>query len=883
MTESCPSIDSYIRRLAHLRSLLQVAARSAVVSFICATLLAASNCPAAPLDEKPVVVQPLTSDNWDQLVPKGKEVDAIYGDTVLQNAFLRAVIAKPVATRNANMTVRNVGGCLIDLTIREHESDQLSSFFPGRRAFTFNGIQTGSKVQSSNDGKGNITMTATGTVIVIAEGTDTKPRYSVEWSLAQNARFLTSISKWTNTTAADLPLTLEDDLRADAGKEEMPKSPNGTHELFWFHDIYWQQAYGIHAPGFNIRSNGNSRESVLVYEPADGNPIVLKPGESFSLTRQIFVNQDLPGVIADFETANGKGDTLRTATLVVSTHGAPVADARVSLKVGDQELGTVVTSQKGSAAVRLPEGDIVAKVTIAGKEFAPQSLSIKNEILEVVVDQYTPGIGAITVVDGDGNAIPAKVEFKGKGETPTPNWGPETAEYFVQNLAYTPNGKVMVPLASGDYEVTISHGPEFFAEFTTFKIEPGKTTDLSVKLPRLVVSPGWVSADFHSHSSPSGDNTSSQLGRVLNLIAEHVEFAPCTEHNRISTYDQHIESLALKAFLATVSGMELTGQPLPLNHQNVFPLIHRPRTQDGGAPVTDVSPETQIERIAAWDDNSVKLIQQNHPDIGWLFYDRNGDQMPDEGYSRSFGLMNVTEIHPIDPLLNPTQFEIRGGKPTGNQTALNWLQLLNQGFRVYGVVNTDCHYNFHGSGGLRIWLKSSSDDPGKISSDEMRDAARNGNIIMSNGPYLEATFRESGADSPAVISGQDLIAKSKKVTATVKVQCANWLDVDTVMILVNGRRSDKLTFTRESHPDLFGKDTIKFDKTVDVELTEDSHLIVLTGHRTQLIGDIMGPMWGAQHPAALTNPVFVDIAGDGFTANKDTLDIPLPVKFTAPK
>lgn len=78
---------------------------------------------------------------------------------------------------------------------------------------------------------------------------------------------------------------------------------------------------------------------------------------------------------------------------------------------------------------------------------------------------------------------------------------------------------------------------------------------------------------------------------------------------------------------------------------------------------------------------------------------------------------------------------------------------------------------------------------------------------------------------------------------------------------------------------MFGKDALKFAHDVEIELTEDAHLVVLTGHRTQLIGDVMGPMWGAQHPAALNNPVFVDIDGDGFKANKDTLDIPLPVKF----
>ena len=62
-------------------------------------------------DESTVLVQTLNESNWDALIPHGKEVDAIYGDMVMQNGHLRAVIAKPVVTRNANMTVRNVGGC----------------------------------------------------------------------------------------------------------------------------------------------------------------------------------------------------------------------------------------------------------------------------------------------------------------------------------------------------------------------------------------------------------------------------------------------------------------------------------------------------------------------------------------------------------------------------------------------------------------------------------------------------------------------------------------------------------------------------------------------------------------------------------------------------
>src|SRR5690606_5992712 len=146
-------------------------------------------------------------------------------------------------------------------------------------------------------------------------------------------------------------------------------------------------------------------------------------------------------------------------------------------------------------------------------------------------------------------------------------------------------------------------------------VEAGRTAMLAAKLPRSVDTAGWVSTDFHSHASPSGDNTSSQLGRVLNLLAEHIEYAPCTEHNRIDTYLPHFETLKIGDRMATASGMELTGSPLPLNHQNAFPLNMKKGEQDQGGPRTDNDPVAQISRLALWDSRSEKLVQQNHPDL----------------------------------------------------------------------------------------------------------------------------------------------------------------------------------------------------------------------------------------------------------------------------
>ena len=65
----------------------------------------------------------LTPETWDEFAPQGKEVDCIYGDYVLRNEHVVAVIARPVAGRNANMTVKNVGGMLIDFTSRKNQND----------------------------------------------------------------------------------------------------------------------------------------------------------------------------------------------------------------------------------------------------------------------------------------------------------------------------------------------------------------------------------------------------------------------------------------------------------------------------------------------------------------------------------------------------------------------------------------------------------------------------------------------------------------------------------------------------------------------------------------------------------------------------------------
>jgi hypothetical protein len=486
-----------------------------------------------------------------------------------------------------------------------------------------------------------------------------------------------------------------------------------------------------------------------------------------------------------------------------------------------------------------------------------------------------PAVVVARVTNEQGGPTPCKVQFIGKGGTPSPDFGPDSGEHAIKNVYYSHDGRFRCELEPGSYDVIISYGPEHDAVFTTVDAVRGKESILEATLVRSVKTEGWISTDFHSHSTPSGDNTSSQLGRVLNLLCEHIEFAPCTEHNRLSTYDPHLKRLGAERLMATCVGIELTGNPLPLNHQNAFPLALKPNTQDNGAPTADDDPATQIERLAFWDSGSDKLVQVNHPDIGWMFRDRDGNGVPDAGFTGMHARIDVIEVHPPDGIFGKTT--IRYGEKTYNNTIVNWLQLLNQGRRIPGVVNTDAHYNFHGSGWLRNYVKSPTDDPAEVKTLDVVHAAERGNVVMSNGPFLEVKLRASDGSGATAIPGDDISSRGGSLNLKVKVQCPNWFDVDRVQVFFNGRAVDSHNFTRENAPGKFSRGTVKFDQEIPLRLEQDTHIIVAAIGEKSKLGSVMGPEHAADRPVAVSNPIFVDVDGRGFKPNGDTLG-ELPVK-----
>jgi hypothetical protein len=241
--------------------------------------------------------------------------------------------------------------------------------------------------------------------------------------------------------------------------------------------------------------------------------------------------------------------------------------------------------------------------------------------------------------------------------------------------------------------------------------------------------------------------------------------------------------------------------------------------------------------------------------------------------------MHVIEVHPIDDVLDMKTSRVittnQGKRLLINNTVLNWLQLLNQGHRIPGVVNTDAHYNFHGSGGLRNWVRCDTAVPGDIDPLDIVRHAKKGHVIMSNGPYLEVKLNDA-------LPGDEVKLPEGKGTLHVRVQCPNWFDIDRVQVLVNGRPDPNLNFTRKTHEKLFSDKSVRFDHKIDLHLEKDAHVIVVAIGEESELGEVMGPMWGKQQPTALSNPVYCDVDGGGFKANGDTLGAELPVKSNRP-
>jgi hypothetical protein len=814
-------------------------------SAILLSLLIASSVPAAEVFEAAL--------GRETELPKGKEADGILGDFVLRSDKVEAVISQNSPGRKANMSTFYgedgvTPGCLYDFTLRGANNDQLVVYAPcGHGPVSFVKI-----VNSQEEGSA-----AVESVTTAAKNGGLYKRHEYRVKDGVQGIFITTTLR-NETDKPQKTFTKSDFTHFDS-------TGTTTDGIFWTDAINPAHKCGYALGTLNLAGIEKLEDT-----------IELKAQQEVVISRFFAVGTSPAQAVGEVMAVKGT-KIGRVEGLLSDVNRQRLATGSIQIEIGKNVL-LAYPDKQGSFQLSLPEGRYKFVASDLGRIAVTAMVNVKAD--SVVKPAFgLPSASRIRfdITDETGKPIPCKAHFAPLDkEAPKLDLGPKWRAHGCVDQYMSENGQFTQQLPPGKYRVVVVRGPEYSHLVQEVTVAAGKESVFKGTLKRLVDTKGWISADFHNHSTPSGDNVCDTDGRLINVAAENLEFTPTTEHNRFYDWEPTIKALGLESHIKTVKGIELTGSR---QHVNAFPFEPEPLKQNGGAPDWNDDPRITVLTLRRWQtERADRWIQFNHPDLSNMFVDRDSDGIEDGGFVGVGSMIDGAESQNgagTDILADaPFRLSRPAGSLAMKVSAVRefvWRQLLNQGLRVTAVGVADAHSVYgNGVGCWRCYLPSSTDEPAKIDWAELSPHAKAGHLVLSTGPFLEVTTQNGkiAGDDDRSTGGIDL---------KVRVQCTDWMDIDRVQVLVNSRPDPKLNFTRASHPQMFKDGVIKFDEKIHVPLQHDAHLIVVAidedGDQKTCYGT---SDYAKVRPCAYNNPIYVDADGNGFTPNGDNLGFELP-------
>ena len=661
-------------------------------------------------------------------------------------------------------------------------------------------------------------------------------------------------------------------------------------------------AYGVPTDSFDVPmvdSNGTlTLVSAATTIPANGGRV--------SFDRFLAVGEDLASVLQTVAELR-KAPVHRVTGIVRDVvTGEEVAGARVTafpLGQGTPEAGGHALSQartgfretSGGYQIALAPGryDLVFDAPGRLRERRTVDLSGGDARLDVALEPPAMLGMEVQEVDREGTLlghIPAKASLLCLEETPAP-WG-ELGDRTQRGLCavhYNPDGKALAqPVMPGRYRVIVSRGPEYEVfEEPDLVIDPGQTKWLDVRLLRSVQTPGFLSADLHQHTIGSIDAEMTHEQKVIENAVENVEIAGCTDHDMMTSYRPAIDRLRLWDFVTAYDGDEVSVSLVA--HFNLFTPVGAVRQTDGtaGDLLPFVGAQFYAHRpveetlAAALQVPGVSLIQMNHPREGhaylsWLRWDPvQGKSLENRTLFTPWHLIEVKDSlgQPEDFLAtaDATMSQIARNSPARVPVMRDWFSLLQRG-PITAVANSDAHNRNDGVGYGRNWVRVGTDRPGEVAVEAITRALADQKVVAGNGIFLRVLHEGKdamGTREPVVPPNRD------EVVLRLVVQAPTWVDVNVLEVYANGR---PLPVTEVAGvllqdvlvpPDQHLRVRLPLSSGIHSPTTRLDALLRLYPDRdTWYVFVIRGtgslsPV-GRGEPFAFTNPVYVDLDGDGF-------------------
>jgi hypothetical protein len=845
----------------------------------------------------------ITEANFGQRGVGGPDAIAGVGDWVVSNGTLCAAVSDPA---HEGYLVPN-GGSLIDLGFCGRDDDQLANFEAlGNLSRSAGTPWSAMRADVSDD---EAVLIATGA----RDGVGFETRYALDLRDPKRLRVATRVERRKD---GERLFALGDILvHNDGTLRPLTLARNGFSEGFRHHET------GNASPGELARAIVPVETVVFVGPSGAGPPISygLRVARA-QLVRGSGKVQDLPvfslstgtiTVLAAFVRPFwlGSDDSLGFLQLAQSLlmdvsprdvlvvereiHVEPVSDARVFTDElytnGTPVRGRVdtpgarihVRTREGSAVslidvpdgrfeARLPPGSYTLDVRApgGGRARVPLDLGAQPQDLPEIV---LPPAATVTLPPDFG---PARVVFRGKGDTEDPRFRDDLLDYRVAgepvpahmqssdlHVGRIRGDPVQALIPPGRYRVFATRGPEFTLTQTEFEVAAGKTHALALETPtRALETRGWLAADLHVHAAPSDDSTVPLRDRVASFLAEGGEILVATDHDHVTDYAPLLRKLGLRERMRSVVGVEVTSTthtevaPSSAGHSNVFPLPYRPTQHRKGA-LRGESLRLRDILHAARTLPGERILQLNHAreteqgaaaDDG-AYFSHLSQNAP---YDPSQPLTSEAHRHLVEPDPNTglrdldfDAMELINGPRISRYQALreDWISLLRQGERKTATGNSDTHTLQRVTALPRTYVAARHDAPSKFDEAEFIRNLRGGRAFVTTGPLVTARLGE--IDLGGTFAGSE-------GTLQIEVNAAPWIPLRELRVAVNGEDVAVLPLegpTKLGVPLRFDADAFV---TLEVEgPAEGDYAAVLPGFHP-IAFDPAGPRLELESPAA---------------------------------
>ncbi len=525
-----------------------------------------------------------------------------------------------------------------------------------------------------------------------------------------------------------------------------------------------------------------------------------------------------------------EGEHTSTSVVAFHEHGIEVRLETASMKI-HRRLVHISGESFPAPLLAAHAGNPVSRV-VRVLPRAPREEPAPAPVLDLSFSESAPGPPPTKA------PLPVHVLLRGKGATKDPELQGGDGFWAGGRSVYLARGAARVHVPPGTYEVVATHGPAYTLFKTTIDVPAEGSVKVVGELARVVEVPGWITADFHLHAAPSPDSAVSLDARVGTLLAEGVDFAVATDHNRITDY-LLAPGLgdAATGRLVTMPGVEITSAGTGLlGHFNAFPMkVPEGVPEDGVPPYYEVTAQEMFTGARAL---GAKIIQVNHarmaPSIGYFDLAKLEPATGKAGPAFSEGF-DALEAH--NGLWIANYKKAREG-------AVDLVALARRGMKVAATGNSDSHRLLYEEAGWpRTWVRAMRDEASVIA------ALRTRETVVSAGPMIEMTT--DGERIGAVVRPH----VPGKVTIKLKVSAPAWIATDKVEIWRNDAVARTIPIRGPA------RDGVRLEQEITLELPRKDQTLLVWVESATPIPDVLAVPNGL--PIAFTGLTYIDADGDG--------------------